>query len=90
LASLPEPMRQVVERRLQGYTVAEIARDLTISQRATERLFQSVRQRIGDFLELSALPAPSTPICLRQGTAKTVAEAPAKEMVDDSKRIKIA
>jgi RNA polymerase sigma-70 factor, ECF subfamily len=88
MASLPEIMRQVVKRRLEGYTVAEIARDLTISQRATERLFQTVRQRIGGFLELSALPAPSAPIRLRQGTAKTV--TPATEMVDESRKSKIA
>ena len=90
LASLPHLMREAVERRLHGFTVAEIARDLAISQRATERLFHAVRQRIGDCLELSALPAPAAPICLRQDTAKTAAPTPSNELLDDARRIKIA
>jgi DNA-directed RNA polymerase specialized sigma24 family protein len=53
LESMPLPMRRVVERRLAGFTVPEIARDLTMSQRAAERLMQSVRRHVGEFLRLS-------------------------------------
>ncbi len=90
MASLPQTMRQVVERRLEGYTVAEIARDLMISQRATERLLHAARQRIVDFFDLASLPPPPALIRLRQGTAKLAPRTLNKASLENSRQIKIA
>jgi RNA polymerase sigma factor (sigma-70 family) len=90
LTSLPQNMRQVVKRRLEGYTVPEIARELLISQRAAERLMQTVRQRIGAFFDLSSLPGPSAPIRLRQDTAKSAPRALANESLESPRQFKIA
>jgi RNA polymerase sigma factor (sigma-70 family) len=90
LASLPPTMRQVVERRLEGYTVPEIARDLMISQRAAERLLQTVRQRIGDFFDQSSLSASSAHIRLRQDTAESTPRILTTTMPESPRQIKIA
>jgi RNA polymerase sigma-70 factor, ECF subfamily len=88
LDSLPFPMRRAVERRLEGFTVTEISHDLMISQRAAERLLQSVRQRVGQFFDRASLPDASALLRLRKGPTKPV--RPLSQPHDEQKKIKIA
>ncbi len=52
LQSLPPGHREVVERRMQGHAVAEIARDLGQSERSVERILQRSRSQLS-FLQES-------------------------------------
>jgi RNA polymerase sigma-70 factor (ECF subfamily) len=51
LDRLPAPQRQMVELRVEGFEVAEIADKIGRSKRTTERLLQEARQRLQKFLE---------------------------------------
>ncbi len=88
LESMPRVMRRAVECRLEGFTVSEIALELMISQRAAERLMQSVRRHVGQFLKLHPLPDPSPLLHLRK-----VGPSPSnqgRKLSDEPRRIKIA
>lgn len=50
LEQLPAPQKQMVELRLQGYEVAEIATQTGRAKRTVERLLQDARKRLGEFL----------------------------------------
>lgn len=71
LETLSPVMRDVVELKLQRYTVQEIARTLLISHRAVERLLQTVRQRFAEVFERAADPAPEAPFRLRRPAGKS-------------------
>lgn len=58
LAELPEPQRAVVERRIEGYEVAEIAAAVGCSQRSVERCLQKFRARLAAALEERPNDAP--------------------------------
>jgi RNA polymerase sigma factor (sigma-70 family) len=90
LETLSPIMREVVERKLQGYTVQEIAHALLISHRAVERLLQGVRQRFADFFERSADPAPPASMRLRGTVEKSAAQKAAGESRAGARRIRIA
>lgn len=77
LAALPLPMRHVVECKLQGYTVVEIARSLMISHRTVERLLQAVRLRIAELFEQAPDAAPAGRIRIRKGTERSQLHEPA-------------
>lgn len=51
LAGLPEPHRAIVERRVEGYEVAEIAALVGCSQRSVERCLQGFRGRLAAVLD---------------------------------------
>jgi DNA-directed RNA polymerase specialized sigma24 family protein len=88
LESMPLPMRRVVERRLAGFTVPEIARDLTMSQRAAERLMQSVRRHVGEFLKLTPVPKASPLPRLRKAAPPSPNRA--RNLCDQTRQVKIA
>ena len=46
LETLPESHRPIVERRIQGHEVAEIAQEVRRSKRTVERILQEFRQRL--------------------------------------------
>ena len=50
LERLPPPHRQMVELRIEGYEVAEIARKTGRSKRTVERILQEARKQLGEFL----------------------------------------
>jgi len=50
LGQLPEQYRQMVELRIQGHEVAEIARQTGRSKRTVERILQDVRARLRELL----------------------------------------
>jgi RNA polymerase sigma-70 factor (ECF subfamily) len=51
LASLPESQRPIIELRIEGYEVAEIARRMKRAKRSVERILQSFRQRLNALLQ---------------------------------------
>jgi DNA-directed RNA polymerase specialized sigma24 family protein len=51
LDSMPREMRTVVEKRLEGFTVTELAREMMLSQRSAERLLQAARRHVGSYLD---------------------------------------
>jgi RNA polymerase sigma factor (sigma-70 family) len=51
LEKLPAPHRQVVELRLEGYEVAEIARTVERSKRTVERILQEARGELRTLLD---------------------------------------
>ena len=51
LGRLPATHRIVVQRRIEGYDVGEIARQIQRSQRTVERLAQEAREKLRTFLE---------------------------------------
>jgi RNA polymerase sigma-70 factor (ECF subfamily) len=61
LGRLPERHRAIVEQRMQGYDVADIARQTGRSKRTVERILQEVRKRLSDSLELGEDHAPVDP-----------------------------
>jgi RNA polymerase sigma-70 factor (ECF subfamily) len=50
LESLPADQRRMVQLRIEGYTVSEIAADIKRSKRSVERLLQDFRARLGRLL----------------------------------------
>lgn len=50
LAGMPDPQRAIVERRVEGYEVAEIAARVGCSQRSVERCLQTFRGRLAAVL----------------------------------------
>jgi DNA-directed RNA polymerase specialized sigma24 family protein len=50
LARLPEAQRQLVELRIEGCEIADMARQTGRSRRTVERLLQEARQRLGVLL----------------------------------------
>jgi RNA polymerase sigma-70 factor (ECF subfamily) len=46
LHAMPEPHRQMIERRIEGYEVAEIAANVQRSKRSVERVLQEFRDRL--------------------------------------------
>jgi DNA-directed RNA polymerase specialized sigma24 family protein len=88
LASMPGPMRQAVECRLKGFTVPEIARDLLISQRAAERLMQTIRQYVSNFLDIRQLPGSIALLHLRK---EPLSDSPLPDRARrETRQIKIA
>lgn len=53
LGRLPESHRQVVQLRLEGFEVREIAEKTGKSMRSTERILQDLRTRLAEFFELN-------------------------------------
>lgn len=49
--AMPEPLREVVRLRLEGYAVDEIAAQIGRTKRSVERLLQECRQRLGLLLQ---------------------------------------
>lgn len=90
LEALSPLMREVVERKLEGYTVQEIAHGLMISRRAVERLLHEVRQRVADLVERSAEAVPQAPIRLSRDTEKSARRLTAGGPEVDARRIRIA
>ncbi|CAN5284024.1 hypothetical protein BH10PLA2_BH10PLA2_15390 [soil metagenome] len=88
LGSMPKLMRHAVERRLEGFTVPEIARDLLISQRAAERLMQAIRQHVSDFLDLHPLSGSVALLRLRKEPSTN--SPPTKPAHQETRQIKIA
>lgn len=58
LAELPGPQRAVVERRIEGFEVTEIAAHVGCSQRSVERCLQKFRARLAAALEERPNDAP--------------------------------
>jgi DNA-directed RNA polymerase specialized sigma24 family protein len=54
LERLPPHHRRVVQLRLEGRDVAEIAQTIQRARRTTERILQELRFRLADLLELEA------------------------------------
>ena len=54
LNSLPKTQRQMVQLRIEGHEVAEIAERLRRSKRSVERTLQEFRRRLQDILGMSA------------------------------------
>jgi len=50
LEKLPEQQKEMVELRLEGYEVAEIAAKTSRAKRSVERLLQDARKRLGEHL----------------------------------------
>src|SRR5262249_9187847 len=50
LQRLPPAHRQMIELRVEGYEVAEIARRMHRSKRSVERILQEARKRLADLL----------------------------------------
>jgi DNA-directed RNA polymerase specialized sigma24 family protein len=50
LGQLPAPHRELVELRIQGHEVAELARRTGRSKRTVERILQDVRNRLRQLL----------------------------------------
>lgn len=90
LEALPPVMRDVVELKLQGCTVQEIARTLLISQRAVERLLQAIRQRLAEVFQRSADPAPEASFRLRRAAGKSAMRRVHGEPTAGARRIRIA
>ncbi len=53
LVTLPEPHREVVHARIDGYEIAEIATRVSLSRRSVERILQSFRKRLRETLNIS-------------------------------------
>lgn len=51
LSHLPQPHRQIVQLRLEGYEVAEIAQKIQRSKRTTERILQQIRAQLEALLK---------------------------------------
>jgi FixJ family two-component response regulator len=90
LDGLSPIMREVVERKLQGYTVREIAHTLLISHRAVERLLQAIRLHFADLFERSADAAPQAPVRLRRTAEKSNSQKIAGKPRAGAGRIRIA
>jgi RNA polymerase sigma factor (sigma-70 family) len=90
LETLSPIMRDVVEQKLPGCTVQEIARTLLISHRAVERLLQAIRQRFAGVFERSADPAPEAPFRLRGPARKPATRRVNGEPTAGVRRIRIA
>ncbi len=52
LAKLPESHQQVVHARIDGYGIAEIEQQVTLSRRSVERILQSFRKRLRNSLQI--------------------------------------
>jgi DNA-directed RNA polymerase specialized sigma24 family protein len=50
LESLPSIHKQVVELRIAGYEVSEIAKTISRSRRTVERILQAFRTKLGGLL----------------------------------------
>jgi RNA polymerase sigma-70 factor (ECF subfamily) len=53
LDSLPEPHQQVVNARIDGYEIGEIAQRVSLSRRSVERILQSFRKRLRTNLNIT-------------------------------------
>jgi RNA polymerase sigma-70 factor (ECF subfamily) len=53
LDSLPEPHQQVVNARIDGYEIREIALRVSLSRRSVERILQSFRKRLRTNLNIT-------------------------------------
>ncbi len=53
LVTLPEPHQRVVQARINGYEIGEIADQVSLSRRSVERILQSFRKRLRTTLKIS-------------------------------------
>jgi RNA polymerase sigma factor (sigma-70 family) len=90
LTALAPFMREVVERKLQGYTVREIADDLLVSRRAVERVLQEVRRRFAEFFERSPDWTTEGPLRPSQGMEKPLRREPIRKVYRGPAEIRIA
>ncbi len=62
LSSLSEPdLQQIVERKIEGFTSAEIARQLNVTERTVERKLERIRRRWQAMLDADEPPAKAEP-----------------------------
>jgi RNA polymerase sigma-70 factor (ECF subfamily) len=59
LGRIPAVHRQVVQMRIEGFEVAEIAERLGRSQRTVERVLQETRSKLGSFFDAASGEEPS-------------------------------